>query len=363
MCESISLGRVPRVFIKKFLFWISFGSLSFLCFLTSLAWGGSCQKWGLPRIVGYLDASKIPEASGIAASKKFKNRLYHINDSGNEFAFFITDLTGANTQTVGIHSSTFRFPHPPEDDSTSDFEDLSLGPCFSNDSCLFVADIGDNGGFADSSHRDTITILVFKEQQNMSSPLRPIREIILSYPDGSHNAEGFAVHPNGDIFILTKEMNLWGWEAFPAQLYKIARSKWEKPEREVLQLTKVGELDIPNWVPPQATLFGKLVTSFDISPDGTRFLVLTYDFAFEIFRDLSKSDSRSFRDLQQGKDFHLIQLLTLPQPEGITYLPIGQSFLYHTEYSGTVFRFLRGHDLQKTPPALTRVDCAIVGSP
>jgi len=73
---------------------------------TTLVWGSPCQQWRRGQVFGKLDFSKIPEASGIAASKKFSNRLYHINDSENAHSFFITDYHGADTQTIAIDTTT-----------------------------------------------------------------------------------------------------------------------------------------------------------------------------------------------------------------------------------------------------------------
>ena len=339
-------------------FFILFYAFVILGGYVDLVWGEICKQWGTPKLIGRMDVSQIPEASGIAASKKIKNRLYHVNDSGNGHRFLITDLNGKNTQSVQIDSTIIDSGPHPLDDDTSDYEDLSLGPCFEESSCLFIADIGDNRGFGNSSIRETIQILVIKEENNMPARVRPLRQIVLSYPDGPHDAEGLAVHPNGDIFILTKEMRIWGWKALPAGMYKLGRQQWEQSQEETFELTKIGKLDIPKWVKPHSSLFGKVVTGLDISPDGTQFMVLTYDFAINIFQDLSDARTWISKDLREGKDYLKISLLSLPQPEGITYLSGSKSFMYHTEYSEAWFRLIRGQGLTGYSPGLVRVDCA-----
>ena len=42
-----------------------------------------CQKWSEPEVIGSLDTNLINESSGIAISKNYNNRMYHINDSGS----------------------------------------------------------------------------------------------------------------------------------------------------------------------------------------------------------------------------------------------------------------------------------------
>jgi len=329
---------------------VGLGSVLFV----SLSWGQPCERWteGVP--IGQLDVAILPEASGVAASHRFSNRLYHINDSGNGSFFFITDLQGTRLQSVRIESSSFSHDH---NHAKTDFEDISVGPCFVGETCLFVADIGDNFGLADSAIRKTIEILIIRERAFFPSSLEADLELKLVYPDGPHNAEGFAVHPNGDIYILTKEIDYFTWTAFPAQLFFLPRYEWEESQSSVHQLMKVGELNLPKLVPPHASLWGQVVTGFDIHPNGENFLVLTYDFAFEIFGDPSRHLLIKEGELQEGRDYRFIPLHTLPQQEGITYLPGGKSFIYHTESSKQFFRLIRGFGLKDKPVDIIQVDC------
>src|SRR5215475_13924932 len=91
----------------------------------------SCQ-WSHGTEIGQVD-TPIDEDSGLAISRKFPGRLYHVNDSGDTGRFFITDFSGKNLRIVNINE--FR----PED-----AEDLGIGPCTPTSDCIFVADIGDN---------------------------------------------------------------------------------------------------------------------------------------------------------------------------------------------------------------------------
>jgi hypothetical protein len=323
----------------------------------SLSWGQTCERWtkGVP--IGQLDISILPEASGVAASHRFPNRLYHINDSNNDSFFFITDFQGDRLQSIRIErvDNLEHGPHPTP--KNTDFEDISVGPCFAEESCLFIADIGDNFGPADSPTRKTIEILIIRERAFFPSSVAADQEIVLVYPDEPHNAEGFAVHPNGDLFILTKEIDYFTWTAFPAQLYSLPRHEWERTHQSVHQLVKVGEFNLPNLAPSHSSLWGQVVTGFDIHPSGRNLLVLTYEFAFEFFGDPSRNVFTKESNLQDGRDYRVIPLHTLPQQEGITYLPGGESFVYHTEYSKPFFRLIRGFGFAGKPVDIIRVDC------
>ena len=108
--------------------------LSTLVFLNlNLAQAQICQEWSESKVLGQIDPSVIDEASGLAVSRKFPDKVYHINDSGDGPNFYVTDMTGMHKQTVSIKSF---FPF--------DAEDLAYGPCTAEGSpCLFVGDIGD----------------------------------------------------------------------------------------------------------------------------------------------------------------------------------------------------------------------------
>jgi hypothetical protein len=129
----------------------------------------------------------------------------------------------------------------------------------------------------------------------------------LRYPDGSHDAESAAVHPDGAIYILTKEN--------PAHLFKAN-----------------GNLRDQTLVPVTSLSPGGKPTDMAISDDGTRLLVLTYMDAVEYSMDFK----------QQQK----IRLNFLQQQESVAYLPGSRSFIYTTEKT-----------LPVLPQWIMRVDC------
>jgi len=283
---------------------------------------GLCRNWSQGTVIGTLDHTIIPEASGMAASRKFPNRLYHINDSGGGPFFYITDLRGNHTQSVRIKGF---------DASHADFEDLSLGPCSPDKSCLFIGDIGDN-----HTARETIQILVIEEKGEYAGSVVPLHRVTLTYPDRPHDAEGMAVHPNGDIYILTKEVEFEQKQTlrqtFPAKLFKLEREKWGNSQGRVQTLILVGEIDFPYLAAFPSDPPGHLVTAFDIAPDGATFLALTYQHAFEFRLDLALSSLKSARELKEGEHYQLIKLKLLPQQESLTYLPGAKSFIYDSEF-------------------------------
>ncbi len=276
-----------------------------------------CTKWDEGTKSGTLDHNLINEASGIEASNEFPGRLYHVNDSGGGHYFYITDSKGGKTQKIRIEGVVPK---------RSDFEDISLGKCSSNKSCIFIADIGDN-----RKRREFVEIIIIEELEKYGHSVYPLRRLKLVYPDRSHNAEGMAVHPNGDIYILTKEENLNESEAYPAKLYRLSNEKRQNSGNKEQLLEFISEIDLP-YINPSGTVYGQVISAFDIAPDGKSFLVLTYENAFEFNTDLSQSRMKKSRQLKKGQDYNVVELKSLPQQESISYLPDGRSLLYNTEY-------------------------------
>ncbi len=275
-----------------------------------------CQNWGQAEKIGALDHKLIDEASGLEASSTYPGRLYHINDSGGGQYFYITDMSGNNTQNVKIEGKASK---------KSDYEDIALGKCFDK-SCLFIGDIGDN-----KARKYSVEIIVIEELENYGSSIKPLKRIKIKYPDGPHNAEGLSVHPNGDIYIVTKEENLRDLEAYASKVYKLSAEDWQNSTNDVTTLKYIGEIDL-RLLNPSGTAYGQIVSAFDIAPDGKSFLILTYEDALEFNIDLSGDEIKPAGDMIKGKDYNLIELKTLPQQESIVYMPDGGSFLYNTEH-------------------------------
>jgi hypothetical protein len=239
--------------------------------------------------VGELQV-QLKEDSGMAVSRRFPGRVYHINDSGDAGKFYITNVEGKNTQAVEV-----------TDFAPRDTEAISLGPCPSKGvgSCLYLGDIGDN-----DRNRKSIEIVVIDEVEKFPQSVKARSRIQLRYPDGPHDAESMAVHPDGTIFLLTKER--------PGRLFKVNAEQ---------KLALVRTVDA-----------GRPATDMAISDDGTRLLVLTYVDAVEFSIDFKQEQK--------------IHLNFLQQQESITYLPGSRSFIYSTERL-----------LPSLPQWIMRVDC------
>jgi hypothetical protein len=263
--------------------------LSFV--FTDAALAEFCRYRG-PRTLGALG---IKEASGLGVSTRF-NRLYHTNDSGDGPYIYATNFNGAMLKKMRVAGVT-----------PSDNEDLSLGPCQDKE-CIYVGDIGDNN----LRRGGGIKIAVVEEPETLETNLPLFAKFTLKYPDGAHNAEAMSVHPNGNLYVVTKTAK--------TQVFYIPKEElWTNPNATKM-MTFVGNLNLGN----------NLVTGMSISPDGSKFILLTYSQAIEYNIDLGEPEGLDFTKLQNGIDYQKIAIKRLAQQEAISYVDETR-FLYTSE--------------------------------
>jgi len=190
------------------------------------------------------------EISGIELSNLCKNKLWAINDSGNEPNLYLLD-----TETGGI-LSTYHVPNL----TNIDWEDISLGKGFFGNSTLYIGDIGNN-----LLNRSIMQIYVLAEpgcqpdaEQNII--LKPDHIVLeFVYPDGPHNAEAIFVDDDTqDIYIITKENKSSGVYQYP----------FPHEPRKTTTLTYLGSLPFP------------LVVAADYNAEVRLLMVKTYDRIF-----------------------------------------------------------------------------------
>jgi hypothetical protein len=78
----------------------------------------------------------------------------------------------------------------------------------------------------------------------------------------------------------------------------------------------------------------QVATALDISPDGSRTVILTYRQAFEWNQDLALI-AQPLPQLTKDRDYSVTDLAPLPQAEAVAYLPDGDAIIYTSETAGT----------------------------
>ncbi|XP_062595957.1 uncharacterized protein LOC134257346 [Saccostrea cucullata] len=83
------------------------------------------------KLVARVIFEDLTDASGLAASRKFKNVLYTHNDgNGGPYIYAINATSGALIASLRIANA-----------KNHDWEDIAVGPC-GNSSCIYIADSG-----------------------------------------------------------------------------------------------------------------------------------------------------------------------------------------------------------------------------
>lgn len=213
--------------------------------------------YGAPVRAGTFDATVVPEASGLAASRRSPGWLYVVDDDRpREVWAMRTD--GSGRTRVPLAGFTGR-----------DTESLAVGACGPGDTrpCLFVGDVGDNLGAWDA-----VTILRVPEPA-LPGPIGPLEgdTIRVAYPDGPRDAEALLVDADGTPYLVSKDAGPDGTGA--ARLYGADGFATGT-------LADLGPVPVPEPVLALAgAVVGNVVTGGDHRPG--RVLLRTYDHAVE----------------------------------------------------------------------------------
>ena len=240
----------------------------------------------------------LAESSGLVVSRRQPGVLWTHNDSGDGPNLYAIDATGRLLATFTVAGA-----------EAVDWEDMSSGPCIADlassgdaPACLYLADIGDN-----NFRRAWLTVYVVVEP-SLEGSLQTIasRSFRYRYPDGPENAEALAVLPDGDVTIVTKgNRGTIGFFRLRGEAIGRAAASGE---------TLTAEYAGDSGIRPDGEI-GRLVTSADLSTDGTTLAVRTYYEVF--FFDAAKDhDVVTWRD--SGKRCFLGGLES--QGEAIAYL-------------------------------------------
>jgi hypothetical protein len=204
-----------------------------------------CQPTGsVTRLPG------LPEASGLAVSRRTPGRLWTHNDSGAPVLFAL-DARGTVAGRVQVSGAR-----------VEDWEAIAVGPCGPG-SCIYVADIGDN-----EAERKGITIYRVPEPEGVSGPAKVDGVFHATYPDGRHDAEALLISGDGRLHIVTKgETGSVAIYRFPAQLQSGASMRLER-----VGAPASGTRDAASWI-----------TDGTVSPDG-QWVVLRTRTALSYYR-------------------------------------------------------------------------------
>jgi hypothetical protein len=180
----------------------------------------------------------LPEASGLALSRRSSNLLWSLNDSDDPVVIALS-TTGQVKGQVRVAGAAIR-----------DWEALSVGPC-PGGSCLYVGDIGDDG-----AKRMQVTIYRVPEPQASDTTTAPADTFVFAYPDKAHDAESLFVTADQSLFMISK--------GHPTVLYRAPR---DARPGSVATLTKVAELPLDKFLDDPDRRRSR-ITDAETTPDG-----------------------------------------------------------------------------------------------
>ncbi len=128
---------------------------------------------------------EMPEASGVAVSRRDPSRAWVINDSG-EPILYAADQNGRITASVRVPGAT-----------VTDWEDVEVAPC-PGGSCVYIGDIGDN-----DARRQEIVVYRIPEPAADARSTAAATQFRATYPDGPRDAEALVV-AGGRIYVIAK---------------------------------------------------------------------------------------------------------------------------------------------------------------
>jgi len=200
-----------------------------IAILMALVMGGSNVAGPCTVATRPTKMPEVPEASGLAISRRTPGVIWSHNDSGNAEVLFALDPTGNVRGRVRVPMHM------------RDWEDISAARCESGP-CLYLGDIGDN-----SLERRRIQIARVPEPAPGDAQTAPPEVFYATYADGRHNAEAMFVIGD-DLFIITRDRT--------AGVYRSAHAE---PSHHELTFQRIGQLGLAAVTDAEASPDEKLV--------------------------------------------------------------------------------------------------------
>lgn len=207
--------------------------------------------FGPARNLGLID-TRLPEASGLAASVAHPGYLWSLNDGENPNEVFLIDTAAQVKMAV-------QMPVP-----NRDWEEVVVGPGpDSTKTYVYVGEIGDNKAVYDKKY-----IYRFEEPTTIETSMTAtlVDTLTIEMSDGRRDAETLLIDPfSNDLYIISKREDSIG-------VYKVAYP-FQRGTLTAQKLTKVP--------------FHNIVAG-GFSPDGLEIIVKDYDHIYYWTREKSE---------------------------------------------------------------------------
>lgn len=261
---------------------------------------GTAVDYDAPRKLGVLSDKDISESSGLAVCRSHATAFWTHNDSGDEPRLFLINESG---ETIAKFRLDLKKVHDWEDICSFQHQETNY---------LVIGDIGDN----DRRRKEYWLHLVREpkvEVDRKKQPKLPVeRSIRFTYEDGPRDCEALSVDPTSGIaYLVSKKL-------FGAGVYELPLFQETPSDEQTARL--VATVNIP------------LASGSDMSPDGTRAIVVTYANALEFVRRPTETWSTAFQRPPRQ--------ITMPirrQGEAICYGANGRTLYLTSEHASQPF--------------------------
>ena len=234
----------------------------------------------------------LPEASGLALSRRDPKVLWSLNDSGAPTVVALSP-SGELLGRVRIAGA-----------NVNDWEDVSVAPC-DGESCLYIADTGNGGG----TQRNDVIVYRVREPLPGDRQTAPADVFDAAYPDGEDHESDALFVLNGQLFLITK--------GHPAVLFAFPRNL---TAGTIQTLERIGEIPTAGF-PPGTIPRRYRVTDAEASPNGQWVAIRTND-ALLVYRsaDLLARHTHAFWRTD-------LRFLSEPRGEGVAISDEGDVYL------------------------------------
>jgi hypothetical protein len=265
------------------------------CALAAVLSGCALSTTPSAQVAGLLLDERLGEVSGLAASRRHADLLWVHNDGGGGPFLYALGIRGGLRGVLEVEGVI-----------NTDWEDMAAFT-LDGEHYLLVADTGDNGGL-----RHTLQLHVVAEPGSIADDTRAPAawSIVFRWPDGPRDCEAVAVDvANERILLVSKKRR-------PPEVFSLPL----RPGGSAVQVAElVGTLagvPVPSEAerqsdPGRPSLRGQ-VTAADMSPDGRRLAVLTYDEVLVYERNDDEAWEQAF-----ARRPRLQTLPLLPQAEAL----------------------------------------------
>ena len=248
----------------------------------------------------------LPEASGLALSRRDPNVLWSLNDSG---APTVSALSRSGQLLGRVHIAGA---------NVNDWEDVSVAPC-GGGSCLYVADTGNGGG----TQRNDVVVYRVREPLPGDGGTAPADMFDAAYPDGEDHESDAVFVLNEQLFLITK--------GHPAVLFAFPRNL---TAGTIQTLERIGEIPTAGF--PAGTIPRRFrVTDAEASPDGQWVAIRSND-ALLVYRSADLLAHRMHTFWRTD-----LRFLAEPRGEGVAISNEGDVFLASERVSEGTGTFTR----------------------